>query len=160
MASWLRWFVTVGYNDTEYLNFPNNECPPDRDNQDGDDNPLCDATGKPFAFAPKENGSITAQFTPPFRLGGVDFNVAVSGEYASDQFVDIDLDDRKIQEAYWRYRASIGFGNSAQGWSFKLIGENLTDEVTYIRQGDLAPKQFVGIAEPPRQIYGQFRWAF
>ncbi|MGH8430923.1 MAG: TonB-dependent receptor domain-containing protein, partial [Solimonas sp.] len=40
MASWLRWFVTVGYNDTEYLNFPNNECPPDRDNQDGDDNPL------------------------------------------------------------------------------------------------------------------------
>jgi iron complex outermembrane recepter protein len=156
-ASWLRWFLTVGYNDTEYLDHKNNDCAPDLD---APGRPFCDATGKPFAFAPKYNGSITAQLTSPWRLGDIELTSAVSGEYASWQYADIDLDDRKIQDAYWRYRASIGFSNPGQGWSFKVIGENLTDEVTYIRQGDLAPKQFVGITEPPRQIYGQLRWTF
>lgn len=156
-ASWLRWFMTVGINDTEFLDHKKNDCAPDKD---APGQPFCDATGKPFAFAPKYNGSITAAFTAPWTLGGVEFSAAASSEYASWQYTDIDLDDRKIQPAYWRHRASLGFGNSGQGWSFKLIGENLTDKVSYIRQGDLAPKQFVGITEPPRQIYGQFRWTF
>ena len=157
VASWLRWFVTVGVNDTEYLDHKNNDCAPD---QDAPGRAFCDATGKPFAFAPRYNGSVTASFTAPWTLAGIEFSAAVSSEYASWQYADIDLDDRKVQQAYWRHRASLGFGNGSQGWSFKLIGENLTDEVSYIRQGDLAPKQFVGITEPPRQVYGQFRWSF
>ncbi|HUP92460.1 MAG TPA: TonB-dependent receptor [Solimonas sp.] len=157
-ASWLRWFVTIGINATEYLDHKNNDCPVDRDSSS---KPFCDATGKRFAFAPRENGSITAALTSPWTfLGGIEPSLSMSGEYASWQYTDIDLDERKIQDAYWRWRASIGIAQAAQGWSFKIIGENLTNEVTYIRQGDLAPKQFVGIAEPPRQIYGQFRWTF
>ena len=160
VASWLRLFATLGINDTKYLDFRYNECAPDHDDTDGDGDPRCDATGKAFPFAPKYNGTISAGFTPPISFHGIDLNAGVSGEYASWQHTDIDLDPRKIQKAYWRLRASVGFGNPGSGWSFKLIGENLTNVLSYIRRGDLAPKQFVGIAEPPRQIYGQFRWTF
>ncbi|MEK6806684.1 MAG: TonB-dependent receptor [Pseudomonadota bacterium] len=156
-ANWLKLFGTFGLNDTQYLDHKKNDCPPDRDSSSM---PFCDATGKPFAFAPKYNSTISVFVTPTFELAGIRPDLIVSAEYASEQFTDIDLDERKVQEAFWRYRASVGFGNPKQGWSFKIIGENLTDEITYIRQGDLSPKQFVGIVEPPRRFYGQLRWSF
>ncbi len=156
-ANWLKFFGTVGLNDTQYLDHKKNDCPADRD---APGMAFCDATGKPFAFAPKYNSTISAFVTPAFEWAGIRPDLIVSAEYASEQFTDIDLDERKIQPAFWRYRASLGFGNPSQKWSFKIIGENLTDEITYIRQGDLSPKQFVGIVEPPRRFYGQLRWSF
>lgn len=157
---WMQLIGSLGVNDTEYLDFKINDCPADMDNTDGDADTRCDATGRPFAFAPKINGAITTLFTPGWSLFGINFDAGLTGEYNSSQFLDIDLDRRKVQEPFWRFRASVGLGNPSQGWSFKLVGENLTDKVTYIRQGDVAPKQFVGITEPPRQVYGMLRWSF
>jgi outer membrane receptor protein involved in Fe transport len=159
-ASWLRVMGTLGLNDTEYLDFPINDCPADAPNSDGDDDSRCDASGRPFAYAPKWNGTLTPMLTSPFDVFGLHFSLAATAEYLSWQYVDIDLDERKVQDGFWRYRASFGVGDAARGWSFKVIGENLTDEVTYIRQGDVFAGVFVGAVEPPRQIFGQLRWTF
>ena len=157
---WLQLIGSLGVNDTEYLDFKINDCPADMDNTDGDDDGRCDATGRPFAFAPKLNGALTSIFTPAWSVLGLSFDGGLTAEYMSSQYLDIDLDRRKVQQPFWRYRAALGIANRAQGWSFKLTGENLTNKVTYIRQGDVAPKQFVGITEPPRQIFGMLRWDF
>ena len=81
-------------------------------------------------------------------------------EQYSEQFLDIDLDERKIQESFERYKASIGVTNPRQGWSLKVVGENLTDKRIGVRQGDLFEGVFVEVAEQPRLIYGQFSWSF
>ena len=87
-------------------------------------------------------------------------NFGGGAEFQSTQFLDIDLDPRKTQKDFFRYRANIGIADPARGWSFRLYGENLSDARTSIRQGDVVPGLFVNIQEAPRQIYGQFRYDF
>ncbi len=163
LSRWAMLIATTGFNDTEYLDFPINECPADRPDTDGDYNqltgegdPRCDASGQPFAFAPRWNSTLTTLFRWP--VGKLDLKAGFTIEHQTDQFLDVDLDPRKVQEDFFRYKASLGL--ESDRWSFKLIGENLSDEVTYIRQGDVLPGTFVGGTEPPRTLYGQFRWMF
>ncbi|HEY1076615.1 MAG TPA: TonB-dependent receptor [Fontimonas sp.] len=159
-ADWLTLMAAAGYNDTEYLSFKTNDCPADMDNTDGDDDERCDATGKPFAFAPRFNGTLLANTR--FELGGsgLALTVGAAVEYLDRQYLDIDLDERKVQEAFARYRASIGIEDRRRGWSFKILGDNLSDERTSVRQGDIVPGLFVNLQDPPRTIYGQLRWSF
>lgn len=156
---WLRLMMSLGLNDTEYLDFKTNDCPADQPNADEDDDPRCDATGKSFAFAPKVNGTLGFNVIPPFDFNGTTFSAGLTAEYQSRQYLDIDLDERKTQDAFWRLRASAGV-KGVSGWSFKLIVDNLNDVATYIRQGDVSPGLFVGALEPPRMIFGQFHWSF
>jgi iron complex outermembrane recepter protein len=158
-AHWLRLMMAFGLNDTEYLDFKTNDCPADMPNTDEDDDPRCDATGKSFAYAPKWNGTFGLHLEPPFELAGARFSLGFTAEYQSLQFLDIDLDERKVQPAFWRTRVSAGVSGPG-GWSFKLLVDNLNDSTTYIRQGDVTPGVFVGALEPPRMVFGQFRWIF
>ncbi|NKI18275.1 TonB-dependent receptor [Spongiibacter sp. KMU-166] len=154
--SWLTLIGTLGFNETEYIEFVDNECPPDRSSE-----PNCgDASGKSFPFAPEWNNTLTAIVSLPVFSSDVLFNMSATVEQISEQFLDLDLDERKVQEGFERYKASVGFSNPVQGWSFKIIGENLTNEQTGIRQGDLFSGVFVEITEQPRLIYGQFNWEF
>ncbi|MDP3856883.1 MAG: TonB-dependent receptor [Stagnimonas sp.] len=159
-ARWLTVMAAAGYNDTEYLDFKTNDCPADMDNTDGDEDDRCDATGKPFAFAPRLNGTLLSNLRLPLGGSGLEFTLGGAVEYLSKQYLDIDLDERKTQAAFYRYKASIGVGNPRQGWSFRVHGENLSDERTAIRQGDIVPGLFVSLQDPPRTIFGQLRWAF
>lgn len=165
-TSWLSFIGAVGLNDTKYLDFTSNECPADASASQ------CVATGRSFFAAP--HWDIT--FTPSVRLplvaipgigkrmpsllGGVDWLASFTTEYIDSYYPDTDLDRRKRQPSFFRYRASLGFGNAVQGWSFRVIGENLTNEYTVIRNGDLFAGVFVAASEPPRMIFGQFRWEF
>ena len=153
---WFTLIGTIGYNETEYLKFEDNECPPDQT-----DDPNCgDASGKPFPFAPEWNNTLTGLVRLPLFNSGLEFTASATIEQFSDQLLDVDLDERKRQEGFERYKASLGIGHPAQGWSFRVIGENLTDETTGIRQGDLFSGVFVEIAEQPRTLYAQFDWRF
>ena len=163
--TWLvsRWFTVmgaVGFNDTEYLDFKTNDCPADMDNTDGDDDDRCDATGRPFAFAPRLNGTLLGNLRLPIGGSGLEFTLGGATEYMSKQYLDIDLDERKVQEPFFRYKASVGIGNPKRGWSFRVHGENLTNERTSIRQGDIVPGLFVNLQDPPRTVFGQLRWSF
>ncbi|WP_372798280.1 TonB-dependent receptor [Litorivivens sp.] len=153
---WFTLIGTIGYNETEYLNFTDNECPPDKT-----DDPNCgDASGKSFPFAPEWNNTLTGLVRLPISNTGLEFTASATIEQFSEQLLDVDLDERKLQEGFERYKASLGIAHPAQGWSLKVIGENLSDEATGIRQGDLFSGVFVEIAEQPRTLYAQFDWRF
>ncbi|MGH7820664.1 MAG: TonB-dependent receptor, partial [Candidatus Binatia bacterium] len=173
VTSWASVIGTVGFNDTRYLDFPLNECPADRqDPDDGDDDPRCDATGRPFFVAPEWTITLTPLVRYPLTelpwvggalpsyFEGVEWLSGLTMEYTDVSYVDVDLDPRKKQPAFFRWRMNLGFGNPAQGWSLRMVGENLTNEATSIRQGDLFAGIFVSAVEPPRQFFGQFRWQF
>lgn len=162
---WLRIIATIGFNDTEYIEFPFNSCPQGEVDTDGDGDPRCDASGKPFPFAPQWNNTLTLTARAPvadlfgFSLGGLDLRAGMTVEHVSSQFLNIDLNPASEQPEYMRYRASAGFGNEAQGWSLSVIGENLTDEITSLRQDDIS--WVVGsYPEPRRTIYSQFQLTF
>lgn len=157
---WLTVIGTAAFNDTEYLDFKTNDCPADMDNTDGDDDPRCDASGRPFAFAPRESYTLFTNFSFPIGSGGMMLGFGGGAEYQSLQFLDIDLDPRKTQGSFFRYRANIGISNPGQGWSFRVFGENLSGVRTSIRQGDVVPGLFVNIQEAPRQFYAQLRYEF
>ncbi len=154
--------ATLGYNDTKYLDFKNNECPANStaDPKGGNAQNQCDATGKSFPFAPKLDSTLTASWLAPLPFWGLNFNLGATVEYQSSQLLDLDLDERKRQAAFTRYRANIGIGQLAQGWTFQIIGNNLTDEVTAVRKGDIFANQILSIQEPPREIFGQLRYSF
>lgn len=160
VTEWLTLLGTAAFNDTEYLDFKTNDCPADQDNTDGDEDERCDATGRPFAFAPRESYTLFANFSFPITDGGLMFGFGGGGEYQSLQYLDIDLDERKTQDGFFRYRANIGLSHPRQGWSLRVFGENLGDARTSIRQGDVVPGLFVNIQEAPRQIYAQLRYQF
>lgn len=166
LTTWLTVLGTLAVNDTEYLDFKFNACPADRDgamgagSTDADpSDPRCDATGKPFPYTPKYNATLFSMINWPIT-GNAIFSVGGGFEYMSSQFLDTDLDERKTQDAFFRYRANIGISNPKSGWSFKIVGENLTDERSSLRNNDLLAGLFINIQEQPRQIYGQFRYTF
>jgi iron complex outermembrane recepter protein len=171
-TAWLTLIATAGLNDTEYIDFPFNECPADRPNQDGDADPRCDASGRPFPFAPEWNTTLTPLLRVPLAslpgvtqplprpLAGIDLTADFTMEYLDVSYVDVDLDPRKRQPSFFRFRASVGLASFARGWSLKLTGENLTDEATSIRDGDLFSGVFISIPEQPRLFYAQLRWQF
>lgn len=160
VTDWLTVLGTAAFNDTEYLDFKTNDCPADMDNTDGDDDPRCDVSGRPFAFAPRESYTLFANVSLPLGNSGMRLSFGGGGEYQSRQFLDIDLDERKVQESFIRYRANVGLANASQGWSLRVFAENLTDVRTSIRQGDVIPGLFVSIQEAPRQLYAQLRYEF
>jgi iron complex outermembrane recepter protein len=154
--------ATLGYNDTKYLDFRTNECPANSaaDPKGADAQNQCNATGKSFPFAPKVDSTLTASWVAPLPFWDLNLNLGTTVEYQSSQLLDLDLDERKRQPAFTRYRANIGIASPAQGWSFQLIGNNLTNQVTSVRKGDVFANQILSIQEPPREIFGQFRWTF
>lgn len=159
-TEWLTLIGTAAFNDTEYRDFKTNDCPADMENTDGDDDRRCDASGKPFAFAPRQSYTLFANFNFPIGDRGLRWSFGGGAEFQSLQFLDIDLDPRKTQDAFFRYRANIGISHPQQGWSLRVFGENLSDAHTSIRQGDVIPGLFVNIQEAPRQFYAQLRYEF
>ncbi|NKI18625.1 TonB-dependent receptor [Spongiibacter sp. KMU-166] len=153
--NWLTLVTTIGFNDTEYKKFFDNECAPDDTRED-----CSNASGKSFPFAPKWNNTFTALINKPLFDSAYEFTASATVEVYSEQNLDVDLDPRKLQDGFERYKASIGIGNREAGWSFRIIGDNLTDKQTGIRQGDLFPGLIIELTETPRMIYGQFDWTF
>lgn len=157
---WLTTRASLGINDTEYLDFTFNGCFPDNPNTDGDDDPRCDATGKPFPLTPKYNATLLGLATIPLSRNGLVMQIGAGLDFQSSQFTNTSLDPRFEQDPVTRYRATLGIGNIFQGWSFKLQGENLTNEVTTVRQGQTFSGYVIEGLEAPRTIYGVFRYNF
>lgn len=159
VTDWFRLFSTLGINDTEYLDFENNRCFPDNPDTDGDGNPSCDATGKPFPLTPKYTGTLLGMATLPLPRGLL-MQLGGGFDYRSSQFANTSLDPRFKEGPTLRLRASIGIGDPVNGWSFRLQGENLTNEVVTIRQGQIFRGAVVEGTEAPRTIYGVFHYSY
>ncbi len=169
-TDWLSVAASLGFLDTEFVSFKNNECPAgsSNSNQDGDEIPRCDATGKQFPFAPKLSGTLSLRLNLPFAdlplLGRISRDLSFTAgtliEYESDQLLDVDLEEKKRQGAYTRYKADIGLKHAAAGWSLRVLGENLSNTVTHVRYGDVFENVVVGSQRQPRLFYLQFRQDF
>lgn len=164
-TDWLTVTLGAGMLDTEFVDFPDGECPAGASNKDsdGDGNPRCDQSGKAFPFAPRLSGALSLRVNWPLSwigLPSLNLGAGTLIEYESDQMLDIDLDEGKRQDAYTRYKADIGISRPEQGWALRLVGENLTNTVTHVRFGDVFENVIVGSQNQPRLFYLQFRQDF
>lgn len=169
-TDWLTVAGSLGFLDTEFISFVDGECPAGNSNkdQDGDGNPRCDQSGRPFPFAPEISSTLSLRVNTPFNdvmdFGGwarnLVFQFGVLAEYESDQILDVDLEEKKRQDAYTRFKADIGLKHADAGWSLRVIGENLTNTVTHVRYGDIFENVITGSQRAPRLFYLQFRQDF
>ena len=174
VTDWLNAMAGVGVLQTEFVKFTKGECPVGNSNKnqdaDGtpDGDPACAQDGRPFPFAPELGATASLRVTLPLSglpligssFDGLDFVAGTLVEYEDTQLLDVDLDERKRQDAYTRIRADFGVTSLAQRWTLRVVGENLTDEVTWVRMGDVFEDVVVGSQNQPRLVYLQFRQDF
>jgi iron complex outermembrane recepter protein len=170
VTDWLNAMAGVGVLRTEFIRFTKGECPVGNSKKDSDQDgdPACAQHGKPFPFAPQLGATVSLRLNLPMgglplvgsSLGGLGFVAGVLAEYEDTQLLDVDLDERKRQDAYTRYRADFGITSLPQRWTLRVVGENLTDTVTWVRMGDVFEDVVVGSQNQPRLVYLQFRQDF
>jgi iron complex outermembrane recepter protein len=173
-TSWLTLAGTLTFNDSEFLDFPFGQCSFDASDTDGNGDGRCDHEGQPLFRTPKwaSNLGATARY-PIAALGapervsvlslqGVDVFLGGTFEWQDVQYLERTFDPRVRQSPFFRFGLSFGFGNEQQGWSARLGVDNLTDRKTaiLIRDVPFGGGNFVKLPEPPRLIYGAFRYAF
>lgn len=168
---WLNVIAGIGTLETEFVSFKDGECPVGHTDpaDDGDpDNPRCNQSGKPFPFAPELSGALSLRLNLPLEglpligssLSGLAFVGGGVAEYEDTQLLDIDLDEKKRQDEYWRFKADIGVASLANRWTVRLVGENLTNTVTWVRMGDILTDVVHGSQNQPRLLYLQLRQEF
>ena len=167
-TDWLTLLATLGFNDSEFLDYPLGQCSFDRPDTDGNGDGACDHTGRPLFRTPEWTatlgGNIRVPVTslPLLPLEGVDFVAGGTAEYQDVQYLDRTYDERVRQSPFFRFGASLGLDDRDRGWSARLIVENLTDEDTSVLIRDVlfGGGNFAKLAEPQRLIFATFRWAF
>lgn len=173
-TSWLTVVGTLAFNDSEFLEFPFGDCPMDMEDTDGDGDTRCDLTGQPLYRTPKWSSTLTGNVTfplasipgisifPLFSLAGIDLTGGLTGQYEDVQFIERTNDPRSRQPSFFRFNGNLGFENAAQGWSLRLAVQNLTDNAIGIQSRGVSLSQgtFSHILEPPRLLFGSFRWRF
>ncbi|MGH7896484.1 MAG: hypothetical protein ACREQQ_00910, partial [Candidatus Binatia bacterium] len=98
----------------------------------------------------------------PAALEAVDLVGGGTVEYQGSQYLDRTDDERVRQSPFFRFGANVGFGNASQGWSARLVGQNLGDVDTdvHLRDVPLGGGNFAAIPEPQRLIMGSIQWSF
>ena len=174
-TEWLTVHDSFNFIDTKYLSFPEGPCAFDKP---GPGPPPfggpCDLSGRVFEFTPRWTNTLTPSVRypfasipvlralPPFSFPGIDLIGGVTLEYKDNYYAEQTLDPRTRQPAFIRLGGNVGVGNANQGWSVKLVGTNLTNEAiaVHVRDISLVGKSFVQVLDPPRLLFGEFRWAF
>lgn len=173
-TTWLTLRGALGFDDTEFVEFRTGACTLDRPNTDGDGDRRCDLSGGPLEQAPKWNISLTPIVelplgrvpgiaSLPFAPAGLDLTGSLTAQYQDTQFLDLTLDPRNRQDSFFRFGGSVGFADANRGWSIGLHSVNLTDVATAAIGGEGITQCsgcFTRLAEPPRLVFGRFRWVF
>ena len=171
-TDWLTIRASLGFNDTEFIDFPFGTCITNREDTDGDGDPRCDLTGGPLVQAPKWDTTVTPSvrvplvslpgFAPDSPLSGIDLTSALTVQYTDTRFLNDTLDPRTRQPSFFLLDASVGLGNPTRGWSLQFRVENLTDEATagIANEVALATGVISKSINPPRLVVGTLRWEF
>ena len=173
-TDWLTLLAVVGFNDSEYLEFPLGQCSVDRPDTDGNGDGQCDQKGQPLFRTPKWASSVVASIRRPLRslpllgdlpflaMNGIDLLAGGDAEWQDVQYLDRTYDPRVRQSPFFRFGGNLGFGNAEQGWTARVAVENLTDRDTAFHRRDipLGGGHFAQIAEPQRLVFGSIRWEF
>jgi iron complex outermembrane receptor protein len=169
-TDWLTVRGSVGFNDATYISFPLGECISDKQGPGG----LCDLKGRPLEQAPHWDTSVTpivrvpltsipgfGRIAPSF-LSKVELMQALSVQYTDNRYLSDTDDPRTRQPSYFNLDGNVGFANTSQGWSLQFRVDNITDERTGNTAFEGVPAAGViwKAPNPPRLMYGGFRWEF
>jgi outer membrane receptor protein involved in Fe transport len=174
-TQWLTVVEALGFDDTEYLEYPFGSCVGDRVDTDGDGDARCDLKGEPLDRTPKWVISLTPSLRYPLTsiplvgqvwsfTAGLHLTGSLTMEYRDVHFIDSERDPRVRQPAFLRLHGSIGFSDPDRGWSLGVTAQNLTNEYTRFISGNVPLASEVGslfhMPDPPRLVFGTFRWVF
>jgi iron complex outermembrane recepter protein len=171
-TDWLTLRASVGFNDTEFVDFPFGTCITGRENTDGDGDVRCDLTGGPLVQAPKWGITAIPSVRVPLSSfpvissaalpDGIDLTSDLTAQYTDTRFLNDTLDPRTRQPSFFLFDASVGLVDSNRGWSVQLRVENLTDERTssIANEVALATGVISKSIDSPRVVIGKFRWEF
>jgi len=134
-------FATLGYNDAEFLSYPNAPAPADADNE------TQDLAGRRLPRAPRLTAVVKPRFVTPLEGGALNLIIGGDVQFRGKRFLDVDLDPRSLQSSTTVLNLRATVSDFVHGWSLTIAGRNLTDEVTLsqILDQPLAPGNFIGI---------------
>ena len=118
-----------------------------------------DLTGRTNQDTPEFSGSLSALYVPSDSFIK---SLRVVANYSDSFFGAPDLDPATVQPAFWKLNASIAFGPKDGNWEVALVGNNLTDEMTYMSANDtplFTDSHFV-LWQPARSIGLRFKANF
>lgn len=148
----------LNYLDHEYQSYPGAPCTVGQLAAD----PGCqnDFAGKRGPFAPEYSAVVYLDYNRD--IANWLFNAHIDVAYKGEMYLDGDLDENALQDAYTKIDASVGLSSSDGRWDLVLYGRNLTDEATYTASVDapLSAGIYAAWIEEPRIIGIQARYNF
>lgn len=127
-----NWVVrgSYAYTDAAYDDFPGAAatCP---DAGGFIENGLCNFSGLPLIYAPKQKGALVLEFAKANFLNAWGVKTLLSTTY-SDEYYSVSYVGTLLQPSYSSIDASVGLVSPDDKWRLTLFGRNLTEE--YVMQ--------------------------
>lgn len=140
---------SMGFADARYKSYPNAPATA------GSSASTQDLTGKRLAFAPRWTASLIPTYSQNIDPLGLVSTFAVDFLYRGDRYLDVDDDDRKLQQANTIINARMILGRPDESWTVNLAAQNITNQLIYdqIVGQPLAPGNFAGTRTDRGRIY-------
>ncbi|MEX0896533.1 MAG: TonB-dependent receptor [Steroidobacteraceae bacterium] len=121
----LQLFSSMAYTDFEFLDYIG-QCafgqPPD-----AGDGLNCNYKGKTNEFVAPWVITMGGNYIRPIGAS-LAFRVGVDAYYTDQYFVAPTIDERQVQEAYYKVNGRIGVGDQDGSWDISVIGKNVFNE--------------------------------
>ncbi|MDF7774825.1 TonB-dependent receptor [Sphingomonas sp. AOB5] len=91
--------------------------------------------GRAPARSPDWSGNIGFDANFPTG-GGKEITLTGDGFYSSSYYASDSYSPAALQRAFWRFNASVRFGDEQGRWQFALVGRNLTNKYYLLFAGD------------------------
>jgi hypothetical protein len=87
-------------------------------------------------------------------------NSGIEWFYSDEFFTSPHADRLRLQPSFSKINARIDFGDRSDRWSFALIANNITDELTARQLGQDQDAAVSGLVDDPRRIVFELLYAF
>ena len=140
---------SMGFADARYKSYP------DAPATAGSGKTSQDLTGKRLAFAPRWTASLIPSYSQNIDPLGLVSTFAVDLLYRGERYLDVDDDQRKLQQANTIINARMILGRPDEAWSVNVAAQNITNRLIYdqILGQPLAPGNFAGTRTDRGRFY-------
>lgn len=95
-----------------------------------------DLSGETVTYAPTWSGALSGTYTLDVS-NALEMRFTLDANFRSKYFLEADLDENAVQDAYWVLNGRMILAASAGTWDVALVGRNLTDTKTASTGGDV-----------------------
>ena len=122
---------TLAFLNAEYDSYSAGPCNRSQSTRAGSLPGTCDLAGQALPFAADSSASVYADILKPISDSlNLVANLTVS--YSDEYFVEGTLEPTLIQDSWTKVSGRIGVEATDSSWSLALMGQNLTDEETWL----------------------------